>query len=822
MKMSAPEVEVIMHKGEVPLTATEFVLKEQLEGYGNRDDVWGGPLHIGPSGALMAGAEHREDVHPVLEPKRVSNQKVQDLRFLNDIAKLQFTASQNKSQVLSVRQRKDLEKAGKVVSVPSKVSDCTYSRTMDNQLKIAFAIDYDRLVKENTRLGYFIRNPLVLTSCFQVENIRLYRTRVLPNIQPNELTPGKINICGTSTSQSPEKLVGSLKDGTIQLITFAGNTSTVKNFVCTDKEMSQQHRGDFEYKVYIDMVDSTTTAATSISNKLSKELSEYNKFLSAADMMGEKGFDLKERLKRDKYLKELNKEWESLINCYMTAVTFFFGTTAFGQLGSLAWRKNLISMVNPINGDIRAMRRVSEIVSEFNTNLRMLFAPPSTPTSATAFSVRSRMGSQSGSSRKVMLEHVFRSNYSRTTSAATGTDYLDNTLSQPSENSYTNMTHDAFLKRVNNELEKYSVPRPNDPGINKFGFLSPARLFSGGSVVETSTAQLVQDIGNGILNASLAPDPNSDASVPDNSSDKIYTQQINSILGFSDIAMVPNTTPLADIVSSPEPVNKFTIGSSFFLAGGTIGTSFNKDSPDSKTAASGSNMQTMTVAFPRTMQIGSSLAASFFVNRRASGFRATPQFAPSPNMEGSIAAEAATQMPSNTESNSAFGNSVNFNSIVEIQYFDGYTVTNGVVNLNAPIWRTMTKDAYEKSRQQNSAMLCRTLLTTKSLQMENLYALPEYDSLFILGNVNNTDPSSITNSSWKSIYESILKQMKVETKNVALNIGGPLAAIDGAYIKSPVMINHYRGPKDKDQQNSNQTIINNGAGTAAAPGSNQY
>jgi len=770
----------------------------------------------------MAGAEHREDVHPVLEPKRVSNQKVQDLRFLNDIAKLQFTASQNKSRVLSVRQRKDLEKAGKVVSVPSKVSDCTYSRTMDNQLKIAFAIDYSRLVKENTRLGYFIRNPLVLTSCFQVENIRLYRTRVLPNIQPNELTPGKINICGSSASQSPEKLVGSLKDGTIQLVTFAGNTGTVKNFVCTDKEMAQQHRGDFEYKVHIDMVDSTTTAAASISNKLSKELSEYNKFLSAADMMGEKGFDLKERLKRDKYLKELNKEWESLINCYMTAVTFFFGTTAFGQLGSLAWRKNLISMVNPINGDIRAMRRVSEIVSEFNTNLRMLFAPPSTPTSATAFSVRSRMGSQSNVTRKVMLEHVFRSNYSRTAAAATGTDYLDNTLSAPSENSYTNMTHDAFLKRVNNELEKYSVPRPNDPGINKFGFLSPARLFSGGSVVETSTAKLVQDIGNGILNASLAPDPNSDASVPDNSSDKVYTQEINSILGFSDIAMVPNTTPLADIVSSPEPVGQFTIASTFFLAGGTIGTSFNKDSPDSKTATSGSNMQTMMVSFPRTMQIGGSLAASFFVNRKASGFKATPPFIANPNMQGSIAAEAATQMPSSTESNSAFGNSVNFNSIVEIQYFDGYTVTNGVVNLNAPVWRTMTKDVYEKSRQQNSAMLCRTLLTTKSLQMKNLYALPEYDSLFILGDVSTIDPSSITNARWEFIYEAILKQMKVEIKNVALNIGGPLAAIDGAYIKSPVMINHSRGPKDKDQQKSNETIINSGVGGSSRPGSDQY
>ena len=832
MKMSDPAVEVIMQKRQAPLTATAFMLEKDMEGYGKRGDVWGGPLHYSPGGGIMAGAEHKGEEHPTLIPKRVSNQKIQDLRFLNDIARLQFTASNNKSQVLSPRERKNLETARKVVSKPSKVSDCSYSRTKDNKLKIAFAIDYDRLSKENTRLGYFIRNPTTLAGCFQIENIRLYRTRVLPNIQPNELTPGKINICGSSASQSPEKLVGSLKDGTIQLVSFAGNTAGVRNFISTDEEMAHEHHGDFEYRVAIDMVDSSTTAAASVSAKLSKELAEYNKFLAAADSMGEKGFNIKERLKRDKeFLKGLNKEWESLINCYMTAVKFFFGATAFGELSSVAWRKNLIAMVNPSNGDILSMKRVSEIVSQFNTNLRMMFAPPSTPTSATAFSVRSRMGSQSNVQRKIQLNHVFRSNYTRRTSAATGTDYLDNTLVSPTATGYTSMAYDNYFERINNELKKYNVPRPNDPGINKFGFLSPARLFSGGSVVETSTAQLVQDVANGILNATLSPDPNSDAFVPGNGSDKVYNEEINSILGFSDIAMVPNTMPLADIVSSPEPISHVTIMSSFFLATGPLGTSFNKDSLDASTAVSGSSLNAMMVSQPRTMQIGRSAAASFFVNRRASGFMVMPPFIAPPSVQGSIAAEAAVQAPSNTELNSSFGNSVNFNSIVEVQYFDGYTVSNGIINLNAPVWRTMTKTVFEESRekykrQQHEGppvppLLCRILLATKSLQMENLYALPEYDSLFILG-AANTNSASENLTSWKSVYKAILKQMKVEEKNVAFDIGGPLASIDGSYIKSPAIIKHSHGPKYKEQQKSNETIINSGVGGSSRLGGGNY
>lgn len=819
MKMSPPACEVIMRHGQTPLTTMAYVLEEDVEGYGLRGEVWGGPMHA-HKGTVMAGAHHSETKHPTLKMREVSNQKIQDLRFMNDIAKLQFTASKNKSQVVSRRQRRDLEVAAKVVKTPSTVSDCTYSRTMDNKLKISFAIDYDRMVKENTRLGYFIRNSQALQSCFQIENIRIYRRRVYPNLQPNELTPGKINICGSNVALSPEKLIGSLKAGTIQAVNFAGTVGGVRNFVATDESMSHEHRGDFEYKVCIDIVDSTITAASRTSADLVRELSEYNKFLAAADSMGAKGFNIKERIKRDKkFLKAMNKEWQSLINTYMTAVTFFFGTSAFGQMGSLAWRKNLIAMANPLNGDIRAMRRVSELVAQFNDNLKMLFAPATTPTSATAFSLQSRISSQSSTKRKVLLEHVFRSNYERRTSAATGTDYLDYTLITRNDATYTSMTYDTFLKRINNEMDKYKVPRPNDPGINKFGFLSPARLFSGGSVVDTSTAKLAQKVANGILNASLAPDLNADAFVPSNTSEKVYNEEINSILGFSDIAMTPNTKPLSELVTTPKPTQAFTIGAGFFLNPGPAGTSFIKNDNASSTRISGSNLNTMRMQAAPAMRMNSSLAAAFFVNRAASGFRAAPAFNPMPNLKGSLAAEAAAQEPDNTELNSSFGNSVNFNSIVEVQYLDGYVVTNGVINLNAPIWRTLTKSVYEKNRQEKIVLLCRILATTPSMKMENLYALPEYDSLFLLGEPAGTSPSSMgTPESWRTLLAGIQNELKTDMKNVALNIEDNLGNIDGAYIGMPVMIKEAHPRGSQNTQNS----LGGAVLSTGAPGGGSY
>jgi hypothetical protein len=102
------------------------------------------------------------------------------------------------------------------------------------------------------------------------------------------------------------------------------------------------------------------------------------------------------------------------------------------------------------------------------------------------------------------------------------------------------------------------------------------------------------------------------------------------------------------------------------------------------------------------------------------------------------------------------------------------------------------------------------------MKMENLYALPEYDNMFILGDADRatSNPADASSIAWKSIYSSILKQMKVDMKNVALNIGDPAANVDGAYIRSPVMI--------KRGKHSQTMLVNNGEGTSPGAGSSDY
>jgi hypothetical protein len=76
--------------------------------------------------------------------------------------------------------------------------------------------------------------------------------------------------------------------------------------------------------------------------------------------------------------------------------------------------------------------------------------------------------------------------------------------------------------------------------------------------------------------------------------------------------------------------------------------------------------------------------------------------------------------------------------------------------------------------------------------MKNLYALPEYDNLFILG----TSAATLAPATdWATVYKAGLKQMKVEAKNIAFNIGGDLSGVDSAYIKSPVIIRNSRNDR---------------------------
>lgn len=793
MKISAPVVEALMHYSRAPLYAYSYTLEESSGFFGRKGEIWSGPVYWSrwqPRG-LFAAAPNQEwswerKYTPVVRTT-VSNQKMLDLRFLNDVRKLSFENTPEQLRALSRRQKKDLEKVQRIIKSPGNISDCKFSRTASNELKIFFSINYERLANQNMRLGNFIESKRGRASCFQIEDIRVYRTRIDPvNTEPNELTPGRISICGGTTQIEAEKFVGSLKDGTVVPVAFDNSPAGIAQLVVTDEEMADKAVGTYEYKMYIDAADMSTSAIARIARSLPQFLARYNKFLGAIEHSGQHGSksklrarSLKKRMQTDpEFSRSMNAEWKRLINAFMTSIEFIYGARAYGASGALAWRKNLIAMANPANGDIRTMLQVAEIVEQFNTNVQRLFKTATTPTSAKKFNIRSKMTPHS-TKRNLKLEHVFISNYKPAAGSETGTDYLDTDLATTNIGNLTNISFSHYTTRVGLEMEKFQVPNPNAPGVNKFGFLTPRRLFTRAGAIDTSTSMIPQEIGNGILNASLSP--SSQDSVPTNGVDteEVYNDEIDNILGFSGVSMVSMQKPLIDVLADPAPISTQTALSSWY----TFDAAFSHDNVQEETAVSGSQTFNIQQVRSRLRRARRSDVASYLVNFRALNFRNVPLPIYGSSGAGSLAAAASEQQPSNVENNSAFGTSINFNSIAEVQYFDGYTTSGGVVNLNAPIWRTLNQEKFNRFRDEDSLVLCRTFLVTRPFKIPNMYDLPQYDSLFILGNQSAEEvPMNYAGGNYQELIDSLYAKMKEEMKNVALNIESQASLVSPAYM----------------------------------------
>ena len=789
IKMSNPVVEAILYRKRSSLTNLVFTLTEDLGKTGTAGQIWAGPVQHTPGGGYRAmPTSFTSPATPLLATK-ISNQKIQDLRFLNAVNRLPFNSALNKGARLSRRQTKNLATARKVMKPPGMVSDCQYSRTNSNVLKLFFSIDFARLVKRNTKFGRLIQNPNALAESFQIEDIRIYRTRVAPeNMTPTGLTAGKIRIRGSSAKlpDSEEKLIATLKKGGVKPISFSGLNGGILGVVATDEDIAKFDVGSYEYSAIIDMVDMSQAAVDHVSNLLNRRLTRYNRFLSASTRAGKPGLNTRSYLKNNRSrIKGRQKEWKKLIGAYVAAVEFMFGSGVFGPSGRDMWTKNLIAMTNPANGDIVTMKQVGEIVEKFVANLRQVTVASTTPTSANKFNIRSKVNSQNSTRRKVALKHTFKSNYDQKGSSKDGTDYLDSSKVINNGKNLTNIDFKQYSLRMQEEFVKYKVPRPNTPGINKFGFISPKRLSSRGSSVDTSLLMLPQSDGNGFLKAALNANTKTPQLIPSNvKNHKVYDDEVENILGDSDVMVVPNTQRLTELLKGPRVVYNRTNSATSYLS---VTSQFAKENNYEKASVSGSQTLALKRAKAKKSQIKKSKLVNFVISAKSIGFKRATQVEINFPVGGSLAAAAAAQRPYDVQSNSGFGNSVNFNSLAQVQYFDGYLSTNGTVNLNAPRWRQLTQEKFNEFKTRNSPVLCRLMVLGKAMKMKNRYKLPTYNNIFILGNTS-ARPSSINygRTRYGQLFSTLYKNVIVSMKKVALNVETPLSSIDPLYTSTPI------------------------------------
>ena len=790
MRVGIPTCEIILRNGATPSQTAAFKVA------GRKDTMlWPGPVHYHPDMGYMAGAAHTSAQHPTLSPILGSNQKVQDLRFIEAVNQLDFTLSDNlKPESLLVESiprngpsvspaaRRDAAAVTRIIQTPRYISDSSYSRMQDNSLKIFFSIDYGRLAKENSTLGYLIQNSAALYSSYSIENIKIYRTRINANVEPNKLTPGKVDICGSSVKKpnEEEKLVATLGNG-VQTLGFRNLSGDILALAVTDSTMANYNFGVYEYRAVIETIDHTTSAIKNILTRLESSLDQYELLYNKMAGLGAKRRGLANASPVEPASRRAaNPAWKDLIGLYLAAVEFIFGTGAMTPDPDV-WRKNLVAMANPRNRDLESMLKVKEIVGDFVTNLRMISGPPTQPTSDGGSNVRSKIDSQNSATRKILLSHVFRSNYTSSGPPSEGTDYLDATLTARN-GPLVSMGYQKFIDRVQMELSKFTLPRPNDPGVNQFGFLTPVRLNTQGSVVETNTVNLASSLGSGILASSLDSNSPSRPPTAPNSSDAVYFNDLNNILLSAGISVEQTTLPLGAVLRSRgKDVDVNTQASSKFLSDSSP---FAKDDSELKTTLSGSNEFKMNISKEITENVLQSGIVEHLVNMRAINFIPPTDYMPPDNATGCLSAESAAQNPDSLDENSAFGQSINFNSVAEIQYFHGYVQTGTVINLNSPIWRTLTREVYLDAKSQNVPLLCRVVVMTPSLNMPNNYKLPLYDELFLLGPAARaTSQLNVKGVQYPAFFKSLAKG---NTGAASALLSDPLSGISPAYVHVPL------------------------------------
>jgi len=301
-------------------------------------------------------------------------------------------------------------------------------------------------------------------------------------------------------------------------------------------------------------------------------------------------------------------------------------------------------------------------------------------------------------------------------------------------------------------------------------------------VIETNTVNLASSLGSGILGSSL--DSNSPTRPPTapNSSDTVYFNDLSNILLSAGISVEQTTLPLGAVLRSRgKDVNVNTQESSKFLSDSSP---FAKDDSELKTTLSGSNEFKMNISKELTDNVLQSGIVEHLVNMRAINFNPPTDYIPPDNAGGSLSAESAAQNPDSLDENSTFGQSINFNSVAEIQYFAGYPLSETMVNLNAPMWKTLSRETFAASQTDNAPLLCRLVLMTPSLNMPNNYQLPLYNQLFLLGASGQAKSNlDIKGATYGEFFKSLAKTQEAAA---AALVAPPNVMINSAYMHVPL------------------------------------
>ena len=751
-----PTIEALIRNRHPAPSARLFRLLENSK-VGKAGQLWVGPVHNHPEIGLMAGMDHTNEPHPRVETTSIVNQKIKDHRVADAVAKLPMAP------------------AWETPLKRSHFGQVAYGRSLNNEVGIMIPFDIGSYIRENFAFGRLIRNSASLMSCAKIEDIKVFRTRVQENNIGSKLTPDKNGACN-DCYKIPPTLIGTLKDGQVKLLDLQVPDQMVHHIFVKDTYMPASEQSHFEYQVEIDMMDDTPSALSLLLHQLDMALHNYETYLRALLNNGHLPEDYQTFINANAENLSTRKEWKVLITEFLSVVGFIYGFQATHYKNPLAWALKMLPLANPYSASPQSAEVLKEIISQYRGRLGDVYGKTTVQKSEAPLNLNQRIGQTSSSKRRLKIVHAIKETYYNELGAQVGFDYLGE-FGSPGE-TFDNISHQQYIQRTNVEMDKYGLTNPSSQGVNKYGFLSPRMIRTSIQDITTSGEMSLRDSYD-LYQANLLPSTREKNFLTNPATLDSETFLANRILNYEGISYGRLRTPISQMAEEKMlPPSSQRDTSDYFGED----SSFVLDNKASETALYGSNIP----SYLKSLKNAADLIDNPLVRQALNSIIGNSTITRTTDIEKINGSFAHKQLALNEESLASmnlFEIEINFNSVVKIEYFEGYNDS-----LRSPVWRTLTPTQLTSlNNGERSTFLCRLTDMGSVLNQPNIFQLSGFNEYFILGTAPGANGMALQ-SRYASRYKNIGSSIKALLSEQLVNTNTAEATVFPQYTLSAEMI----------------------------------
>jgi hypothetical protein len=520
------------------------------------NSIWNGPIHESPDGTFRTGNEETADSRNVTRVA-VQNSKVQDFRNIQEIERriFDFTNIGTTSRGSAVSLEQTLNKVTKVQGVddykprnkPSKFTNLFISRDFQNNIKFFFGIDFNNIIKENSKFGYLINKNLNTLNEFlkntKILDLKILRRRINNNFK---LSNSSAKFEYDKFDEQPDEIILQTNDqkdikqivfldvdndiSSIREVNLALNRtySYMRYFTGVDKTMVDVTDGIYQYYIeleiedkiidyLVDTIKNLETAKNSIVEYYAKvstptmkkflaesqdphiqSPSEYSKQPDVVDY----GYDPVSNKFSPQLIGKIKRAYGNRGPWRTAPLTFVSVLSSFSD-NNTKENNTIISnaLTNYLNPDTANPSSILKTIEMFDYLISNISNVAGVTRDDTSTNISSASGSKINKTFKITkffgeTSEIVNSNLIR----SYGIEYLSKSF-ETNTDGLTSVTYDDFFARISNEMLKYF--NSENPAINfgssdksdkqiKYSFITPVRIdFLNNSIITTPTLEKI-------------------------------------------------------------------------------------------------------------------------------------------------------------------------------------------------------------------------------------------------------------------------------------------------------------------------------------------